>query len=224
MIKNEKKQRCHIKTIFSEIRNRKQGGKVFIIGITGIDASGKTKFSEELEEFLVSKNYKTQVINLDDFHNPQKIRYFGDDQADNYYNKSFDTKTVVEKLLIPIKQKNAFTKKLSLLNLSTDNYENEKEYIFYKDSIVIFEGVFLFRKEFFSYIDYKIFIKISFKESVRRAKMRDVPLYGKKVLKKYNEKYLPAQKKYLDQFPPSETANIIINNTNWKFPEIKIIN
>lgn len=212
------------KTVFSEIKKRKQKGKAFVVGITGIDASGKTKFSEELEKFLVSKNYKTQTINLDDFHNPQKIRYSGNDQTDNYYNKSFDTKTVIEKLLIPVKQKNAFTKKLSLLNLSTDNYENKKEYIFCKNSIVIFEGVFLFRKEFFSYIDYKIFIEISFKESIRRAKMRDVPLYGKKVLKKYNEKYLPAQKKYLNQFPPLKTANIIINNTNWKFPRIKIIN
>ncbi len=212
------------KTVFSEIKKRKQKGKAFVVGITGIDASGKTKFSEELEKFLVSKNYKTQTINLDDFHNPQKIRYSGNDQADNYYNKNFDTKTVIEKLLIPVKQKNAFTKKLSLLNLSTDNYENKKEYIFCKNSIVIFEGVFLFRKEFFSYIDYKIFIEISFKESIKRAKIRDVPLYGKKVLKKYNEKYLPAQKKYLNQSPPLKTANIIINNTNWEFPRIKIIN
>jgi len=207
--------------ILKKIKRKKDETKAFVIGITGIDTSGKTKFAEAFEKFLTFKNYKTQIINLDDFHNPQKIRYAEINQADNYYNKSFDIKTIVKKLLIPIHQKSNSSIKLNLLDLHTDQYDIEKEFIFDRNTIIIFEGVFLFRKEFSPYIDYKIFIDVSFRESKNRARVRDVPIYGEEVLKKYDEKYLPAQKKYLDEFSPLEVADLIIDNNNWEYPKIK---
>ncbi len=209
--------------ILEEINRRKQKNQAFIVGITGIDASGKTKFAEELEEFLISKNYKTQLVSLDSFHNPQRIRYSGENQADNYYNRSFDIETIVEKLLIPIHEKSSFSTKLTLLNLYTDEYEIEKEFFFVPDTIVLFEGVFLFRKELSPYIDYKVFIEVPFKESKNRATARDVPIYGNEVLRKYDEKYFPAQKKYLKEFPTSKTADLIIDNSNWEYPRIKLL-
>ena len=206
--------------ILAEIKTKKND-KAFVVGISGIDTSGKTKFAEALRKFLISKNYRVQTINLDDFHNPKKVRYSGDNQADNYYNKSFNIKTIVEKLLIPIHQKSIFSAKLTLLNLHTDKYEIEKEFSFDQDTIVIFEGVFLFRKELSPYIDYKVFIEVPFEESKHRAEVRDVPIYGEEVLKKYDEKYLPAQKKYLDESPPSKIADMIIDNSNWEYPKVK---
>lgn len=207
--------------IVTEIKKRKRKNKAFVVGVNGIDTSGKTKFTEALGKFLLSKRYKIQVINLDDFHNPKKIRYSGENQAENYYNKSFDIQTIVNKLLIPIQQKSKFNIKLDTLNLTTDKYETKKSYAFNEDTIVIFEGVFLFRKELSPFIDYKIFIEIPFEESKNRAKVRDVPLNGEEVLKKYDEKYLPAQKRYLQEFPTSKIADIIIDNTNWEYPKIK---
>jgi len=203
--------------ILEDINIRKQKNKAFVVGITGIDCSGKTKFTESLEQFLISKDFKTQIINLDDFHNPKVYRYSGENQAENYFNKSFDIDTIIKKLLIPLNQKKAFSTRLTLLDLYTDKYEIVKEFSFYENTVVIFEGVFLFRKELSPYIDYKIFIDITFEESLRRAKTRD----SKEVFKKYTEKYLPAQKRYLDEYPPLKTADIIIDNSNWEHSKIK---
>jgi uridine kinase len=108
---------------------------------------------------------------------------------------------------------------LTVLDWKTDKYEIEKEFSFHQDTIVIFEGVFLFRKDLSPYIDYKIFIEIPFEESLRRAKTRDI----KEVFEKYNEKYLPAQKRYLEEYPPSETADMIIGNSDWENPKIKTL-
>jgi len=207
--------------ILGEVRKRKQKDRAFVVGVSGIDVSGKTKFAESLEKFLISRNYETQIINLDDFHNPKKVRYSGEDQAENYYNKSFDIKTIVEKLLIPIHQKSDFTIKLTLLDLHTDKYEVEKELSFSQNTIVLFEGVFLFRKELSPHVDYKIFIEAPFEESKNRARVRDVPIYGAEVLRRYDEKYLPAQRRYLDEFPPLETADMVIDNSNWEYPRVK---
>ena len=204
--------------ILAEVRKRKQKDKAFVVGISGIDVSGKTEFAASFEKFLISKNCRTQLISLDDFHNPRKVRYSGEDQAENYYQRGFDIKTIVEKLLIPVQRRGNFSVRLTLLDLLTDEYKRKKQFSFNQDTIVLFEGVFLFREEFSPHIDYKIFIEVPFEESKNRARVRDIPIYGAEVLERYDEKYLPAQRKYLDEYPPSKVADMIIDNSDWECP------
>jgi uridine kinase len=207
--------------ILNEAIKKKRKDKAFVIGINGIDGSGKTRFSESLEKFLVSRGYEIQAIHLDDFHHPRAIRYAGENQAENYYNKSFNINLVVEKLLAPLPQKSSLSTKLTVLDWRTDRYDIEREFSFNHNTIVIFEGVFLFRKELSPYIDYKIFLDIPFEESKRRALIRDNNL-SKTELKKYDEKYLPAQAKYLEEYPSGKVSDMVIDNTDWEYPQIKL--
>lgn len=206
--------------ITNEIRERKRKNRAFVVGISGIDTSGKTVFAKGLAEHLRKQGFAVQKISLDDFHNKKKVRYEGKSQAENYFRKSFDLKTIVEKLLKPVREKKSFKTNLILLDLFTDRYEVRKKYSFSPKTIVVFEGVFLFRKELSKYVDYKIFLQIPFKESKKRAAKRDVPVHGRSVLKKYDEKYLPAQKNYLKKFPPQKTADLVIDNTDFNNPKI----
>lgn len=205
--------------IAGEVNKRKSRDRAFVIGISGIDCSGKTLFAGALNEYLVSNNYKTQVINLDDFHNPQEIRYAGANQSENYYRRSFNLKEVVDNLLVPLQNKGEFDTTLKLLDLNTNKHDITRQYSFTRDTIVLFEGVFLFRKELAPYIDYRIFLDISFEESKERATIRD----PQAIMQKYEEKYLPAQGKYLGEYPPRDTADMIIDNSNWEYPIIKLI-
>jgi len=212
--------------VFQRAVAKKRKDKALVIGITGIDCSGKTTFAESLEKYVISTGHDTQSIRLDDFHNPMACRYSGEDQAYNYFNKSFNIGKIVDELLVPIQQKKAFTTRLTLLNLETDKYEIEKEYSINLDTIIIFEGVFLFRKEFSPYLDFKIFLDISFEECIQRAWKRDSEDFlrrynnSQEVNKRYESKYLPAQRKYLVEYPPGDTADIIIDNTDWERPRI----
>ncbi len=205
--------------ILKEIEARRQEDRAFVIGINGIDCSGKSIFAESFVKFLIARGFTTQTINLDDFHNPRAYRYSGKDQAENYYNKSFNVTGIINNLFVPIHNKDTFSTRLTLLNLLTDGYEIEKEFSFDSDTLVIFEGVFLFRRELSPYIDYKVFLEIPFQESKRRARIRD----NKASLRKYDEKYLPAQRKYLEEYPPDETADMIIDNSDWECPGIKLL-
>ncbi len=207
--------------MLEEIAGRKQKDRPFVVGISGIDASGKTDFAKSFEHFLTSRNYKMQMILLDDFHNPKKIRYSGKDEIDSYYNKSFNLALIINRLLNPISRGKDFSIKLKLLDLYTDRFEAERKYFIDRDTVVIFEGVFLFRKELSSYIDYKVFLEIPLKESMHRARNRDTKIFGKEILKKYKSKYMPAQKMYFNQYPPYKVADMVIDNLNWEFPVIK---
>ena len=200
--------------IESEIKKRKKTQRPFVLGVTGIDASGKTLFSKDLELFLLSKRYKTQMIHLDDFHNPTSVRYSGDNPADNYYNLSFNIDQIISKLLIPIRTITPYRVTLPILNLETDKYDLEKEYIFDADTIVIFEGVFLLRKELSPYIDYTVYLEISYEESLSRGQLRNT----EDIVEKYATKYLAAQRKHLAEYPPEKHANLIVDNSNWGHP------
>jgi len=202
--------------ILVEINKRKEENKPFVVGITGIDGAGKTTFARSLEEFLISSNHKTQMIHLDDFHNPRTIRYAGENPDENYYNRSFNLDDLVSKLLKPLRENREFSTKLSILNLQTDEYDIEKEYNFHPNTIVILEGVFLLIEELSQYIDYTVFLDIPFEESKRRAPLRD----PEAIINKYDTKYLPAQQKYLSLFPPGNYAEMIIDNINWEYPSI----
>jgi HAD superfamily hydrolase (TIGR01549 family) len=205
--------------ILNDVKRKKLKNRAFVIGINGIDGSGKTKFAESLEKFLISRNYETQAIHLDDFHNPRALRYAGENQIENYFNRSFNFNLVIEKLLAPLRKKSSFSTRLTLLDLSTDKYDIEKEYSYNHNTIVIFEGVFLFRKELAPYIDYKIFLDIPFEESLKRASARD----SEEIFNKYESKYLPAQVRYLEEYPPREMADMVIDNTDWEYPTIKYL-
>lgn len=115
------------------------------------------------------------------------------------------------------RKKRRISTRLTLLNLKTDRFETIKKYTIKPDTIVIFEGVFLFREELVPFIDYKVYLDIPFEESKRRAHFRD----RTETISKYDEKYLPAQAKYIWECSPASTADIVIDNTNWDHPKMR---
>lgn len=213
--------------VFGKIKDniiaRKKPGRLFIVGINGIDCSGKTIFTEALAAFLIAEKHAVEIISLDDFHNPRRIRNSGKDPVESYYDRGFDFRTLVESILSPVKEKQEYSISLTLLDLHTDRYEIHKSYSFDKNTIVLLEGVYLFRRELAPYIDYKIFLDIPLEESRRRAAVRDVPIFGEEILSKYDEKYIPLQSRYLQEYPPFDVADLIIDNSNWEYPVINYI-
>jgi phosphoglycolate phosphatase len=202
--------------ILNAVKSRKQADRALVIGVNGIDCSGKSVFSKALDKFLKSKGHDTQLIELDDFHNPRKIRYAGENQAENYYQRSFNTDLLVKKLLLPIREKITVSTQLNLLNVDSDKYDLIKNYSVKWNTIVIFEGVFIFRKELALYTDYKVFLDIPFNECKRRAKVRDIQAS----VEKYDTKYIPAQMKYLKEYPLRQITDMVIDNTDWEYPKI----
>lgn len=82
------------------------------------------------------------------------------------------------------------------------------------------EGVLLFRDPLNQYIDYRIYIHIDFDEVLRRAEIRDVPKYGVEFLQKYEDKYIPIQKMYLEKYDPLHKSDVVIDNKNYFYPHI----
>ena len=61
-----------------------------IIGINGVDTSGKTVFAQNLSRYFSHAGIKNAVIHMDDFLNPASIRKLGSNETEAYYNNAFD--------------------------------------------------------------------------------------------------------------------------------------
>lgn len=191
-----------------------------VIGVNGVDTSGKTEFSKGLNSYLISKGYKTQLLHLDAFHNPSTIRSQGKDPIDAYINNAFNLQILEKEILQPLKVEGCLYKELMLLDLDTDQYTNKAIFNVDNDTIVILEGVLLYRDTIDQYFDCRIFLDIGFDEVLKRAEIRDVPKYGIEFLDKYRTKYIPIQKWYIENHKPKAKSDFVIDNTNYFSPKI----
>jgi phosphoglycolate phosphatase len=188
-----------------------------IIGINGIDTSGKTQFTDSFSRFLTSLGIANDVLHIDDFHNPREVRRGGD-----YYDCAFDLDTVATQILKPLRDNGVLDMTLNCLDLDSNKYENERRYSISQKGILLIEGTLLFRSPIIEYLDAKIFLQISFNEALRRAEIRDIPRYGEKILEEYKTRYLPAQERYFRECHPIKIADVVIDNSDWTTPKIVV--
>ena len=190
------------------------------IGINGVDASGKTTLTNNLSVFLNHIGIKNTIIHIDDFHNKAIVRQQGNNEIEAYYQNAFNYDQLIEEILRPIQNGIVVDKEVMCLNLDTDKYENAIHYSIDKETVVLIEGVLLFRPPLSQFLEGKVYVNISFDEVLRRARVRDVPKYGEEFMKKYFEKYIPIQKKYLAEYNPIEKSDFIIDNNDFKNPRL----
>lgn len=213
-----------INNIYSTIANQiikcKKKNKPLIVGINGVDTSGKTTFTKDLASYLRKLGLSVQTIHMDDFLNPSEIRYRDPDPILTYVNNGFNLERIESELLKPVVEEGFLYKELTLLNLETDKFDVIKRYSVNQETIILFEGVLLYREPIDKYFDLRIYLDVSFDEVLKRASIRDQHLMGVAVIEKYQQKYIPIQKWYIEKFRPMERSEIIINNEDYNKPEI----
>jgi phosphoglycolate phosphatase len=198
--------------------SRQKQDRAMVVGINGVDTSGKTTFTLSLADYLRDHGHRTQVVHLDDFHNSRAVRSQGTDERDAYITHAFNLDLLVTELLEPASKSVIVDKHLTLLNLDSDTYTNVQYYRIDTHTIVLVDGVLLYREPLDAYFDYRIFLRIGFAEVLRRARIRDVPIHGEAFLELYRRKYIPIQEWYLKTYTPDQRADIVIDNTDPEHP------
>ena len=216
------KQQELIKYLAGIILNTKRHHPVRV-GIDGVDASGKTTLADSLADYLKSQNRNIIRASIDGFHNPKIIRYQkGRNSPEGYYKDSFNNEAIVNNLLAPLGENGNLQYRKAIFDFKTDSEVVLPIETANKDSILIMDGVFLFRPELTDYWDLKIFIEADFKITVSRATKRDGYYLGseQKILDKYKQRYVPGQQLYFEESQPQEKADIIIENSDFEKPII----
>lgn len=194
-----------------------------IVGINGVDGVGKTEITKVLGGILGERQIPVTTIHIDSFTNPTQVRHSSPNQVENYLSRTFDTNSLVEQLLAPIRSGQLPNVTLRHVDPLNDEMPVQHNYeINEAPSVVLVEGVFLFSKDMTDYFDYRIFLRMPITSMPGRATLRDVPKFGAQVLAKYTSKYIPAQRQYLHAAEPELAANVIVDYDDWEQPEVTI--
>ncbi|MBD3280959.1 AAA family ATPase, partial [Candidatus Dojkabacteria bacterium] len=195
-----------------------------LVGIDGVDGSGKTTLADNMAKRIEKSGRQIIRISIDGFHNPSAIRYKqGKNSAKGYYQDSFNYNLLIDNLLEPLSTGN-----LEYLEQVFD-YRTDKEVRLRKkkagkDSILLMDGVFLFRPEIVDYWDIKVFLDVSFNEIlsrvVRRTKDQETLGSQNEIIEKYENRYIPGQKLYFKEANPKEMVDILIDNADFDNPVI----
>jgi uridine kinase len=188
--------RAELLTLLSEqIVARKRADRPLKVGIDGRCAAGKTMLADELGQVFGAKGFEVLRPSVDGFHQPPEHRYRqGEYSARGYYEDAYDYDAVVNALVRPLSG----------------------------NTILLFEGIFVFRTKINGYWDYRILVEVDAETSLARSMVRDTGLIGAAdvVRRKLEERYEPAWQMYVDKENPEGKADVVIDNREVDSPLI----
>jgi uridine kinase len=193
------------------------------VGIDGVDTSGKTNLADELAAELTISGRPIIRSSIDRFHNPRELRYtLGPLSPEGYYRDSFNLAVLRRYLLDPLGACRSQRISIGYFDVRSDTLLPGELVDIPPEAILLFDGIFLHRPELLDAWDFSIFIKVSFETLIRRAIERDRHIFGSAdaVINRYQLRYVPAQRTYLDSIHPQEIANIVLENDDIVHPAI----
>lgn len=198
-----------IETLIFQYQNRISQDRPFIIGIDGLGGSGKTTLACSLEDELKSYGIELLTLHIDDYIVISGERYqTGHEQWAEYYHLQWNIPLIQSALF---KSLHNYTGTISLpFYEHSSNTIIDQPTLVPSDGIVLVEGIFLQRKEWQSYFDYMIFVDCPMEIRAERVLGRDRYLGDYEArLKKYQQRYWPAEDYYLEQEEPYVKAGYV---------------
>jgi uridine kinase len=166
------------------------------IGIDGVDAAGKTVLAEEIAQLLTKRERPCVRVSVDYFERPPGERYErGDLSPEGYYLDTFD----VDRF------------RAHVLSIGGPTA-----------LVIVADGVFLQRPELADLWDVTVWVEVDLEVAVRRGAERDRPWFDslEEVEERYRIRYLPAQRRYIEEQRPRERATFVFRNTDVAEPEL----
>jgi uridine kinase len=194
------------------------------VAIDGVDAAGKTVFADELKPLLEVRGREVIRSSMDWFHNPLRLRYTrGRMDPEGYYLDSFNYRVLLDYLLLPLGPGGSLVYTAKAFDYRLDQRLDEPFKKAGSDAVLLFDGVFLLRPELERLWDLKIYLDITFEESLRRGLERAAG-NSSEVEELYMNRYIPGQKLYHIHSAPQRKADIVIDNNDPGNPRITHMN
>jgi uridine kinase len=186
--------------------------RALLVGISGIDGSGKGYISGKLAGDLVAVSINAALISADDWLNLPNACLNAQDYAEHFYKHAIRFDEMFERLIIPLRDH----REVDVLADSGDakaTVYREDRYVFCNIDVVLLEGIFLFKPGYREYFDLKIWIECSFQNALRRAIARGQEgLPPAETQNAFETIYFPAQRIHLDRDDPRKAADIVFAN------------
>lgn len=186
--------------------------RAVLIGLSGIDASGKGFLAERLRRRLHEIELNVAVIGADGWLNLPHIRFSRVRPGVHFYKHGLRLEEMFAHLVLPLRTQRAIDFEMDYAEENSSVYRRHR-YTFCDVDILLLEGVFLFKRELRSRFDLACWIDCSFETAMKRAIQRGQEgLAAPETIRAYETIYWPAQRVHFERDRPQQKADLIINN------------
>jgi uridine kinase len=186
--------------------------RAVLVGISGIDASGKGFVTAKLADALRAKSLNVAVISADDWLNLPHVCMNHDNYAEHFYEHAIRFDEMFERLIVPLKYHREIKITADCADAKATTYR-ERRYDFRNIDIVLLEGIFLLKRGYRHQFDLNVWIDCSFECALERAIERGQEgLPPTETSEAFETIYFPAQRIHLARDKPREAADCIVTN------------
>lgn len=202
-----------LKQLRARIRSRT--GRT-LVGIDGVDGSGKTTFADALAEMLRECGIEVIRISLDDYLNPKDVRYAqGEASAKGYFEDSYDYQRFADDVLEPLGKDGSGRYRTACYSFDAEAPVKSPWQVAPDDCVVIIDGMFMHRDELChsrskKVWDISVWLEVPFQETYKRLAERDGSSPDPR--DPGNARYYHGQLLYLSQCDPASRADIVVDN------------
>ncbi|MCM1500541.1 MAG: uridine kinase [Clostridium sp.] len=185
---------------------------VTVLGIDGLGGAGKSSISEKICTEFEKSGRHTVLLHIDDFIHVREVRYNRDyPEWQCYYDLQWRYGYFIE-ILNKIKGGTGNSIEVELYDKEKDCYRSQT-YDIAEKTIVVVEGIFLQRTELAGIFDYMVYIDVPEDIRMKRVLKRDTYIGNEQeIIDKYENRYFPAEHKYVRKYRPTESADYVIGD------------
>ena len=186
--------------------------RAVLVGVSGIDGSGKGFVTIKVADALRDKSLNMAVISADDWLNLPSVCHNRENYAEHFYKHAIRFDEMFERLILPLRDHRGVDVLADCGNAKATSHHKHR-YVFRNIDIVLLEGIFLFKRGYLEYFDLKIWVECSNETALRRAIARGQEgLPPAETQYSFETIYFPAQRIHLDRDEPRRGADLIVRN------------
>ncbi len=183
--------------------------RIPVVGINGLGGAGKSTAADRVCEELKEKGIHALLLHIDDFITKREVRYDPDvPEWQCYYDLQWRYDYFVS---IINKAKRCEDFEAEIYDKENDNY-TLCSYPVRRNTVIIVEGIFLQRRELDGVFDLMVYMDVP--EAVRLGRVLDRDTYigdRQSITEKYENRYFPAERRYVKEYHPETSADIVIS-------------
>ena len=195
-----------------EKRKARSPEQAILVGISGIDASGKGYLTAKLDERLRSAGWNTAAISADDWLTLPDVCIDPERPAERFYEAALRCDEMFDQLITPLRRDRRIDVIANCGDAKT-TVHREHRYFFNDIDIVLLEGIFLFKIAYRDQFDLKVWVDCSFETALERAIARGQeglnPLATRQA---FETIYFPAQRLHFQKDHPRKAADHLLRN------------
>ena len=174
----------------------------FVVGINGIDCSGKTTFAKSVSKYFTHHKIENDCLDIDNFNN----RAIESETYKAFVSGSWDEKDLNKYYKLIINYSDAIR--------AVSEYKK-------KYPLVILEGIFIYKPQLADLFDLKIYLDIDISLGRKRFAERRSLKQDKRPFEIYDEIWILSHIRYESEVHPKRISNLVIDCNDESKPVLR---